>query len=102
MSIYLLSQTVNRDCNTYDSCVVIAEDEESARKMHPNNAVWKHFRWVHIETDHEFSHQMLSESWVDDIKDVTVKMIGMAGGRDFDGKPSLVKPCVVCASFNAG
>ena len=34
MNIYLLSQSKNREYDTWDSCVVIAKDEE-ARMTHP-------------------------------------------------------------------
>ena len=36
MNIYKLSQTINDDYETFDSCVVIAENEEEAIKIHPN------------------------------------------------------------------
>ena len=36
MNIYKLSHTINDDYDTFDSCIVIAENEEEAIKIHPN------------------------------------------------------------------
>ena len=36
MNLYRISQTVNRDWNTYDSAVVAAETENDARNIHPS------------------------------------------------------------------
>ena len=36
MNLYLVSQDVNNDYDTFDSFVCFAEDEESARRMHPS------------------------------------------------------------------
>ena len=36
-NIYLLSQSVNRGYDTYDSMIVVAESEETARNMKPTN-----------------------------------------------------------------
>ena len=113
MNIYLLSQSVNNGYYTYDSCVVIAEDEDKAQCMHPDSDyVWEQVRWCMRERDHSVSHQWVSSAWVShqwasstwvsDIKDVKVEFIGMAGGKNEKGKPSLITPRVVCASFNAG
>ena len=35
MNIYKLSQTINNDYDTFDSCIVIAKNEEEAVKVHP-------------------------------------------------------------------
>ena len=35
MNIYLLSQSKNTGYDTWDSCVVIAKDEDEARMTHP-------------------------------------------------------------------
>lgn len=37
MNIYLLTNNVVTGYDTYDSCVVVAKDEESARLMHPDD-----------------------------------------------------------------
>ena len=36
MNIYLIWQNENRGYDTYDSAVVVAEDEESAKLIHPS------------------------------------------------------------------
>ena len=35
MTLYLISQSVNKDYDTFDSMVVSAPDEEVARQIHP-------------------------------------------------------------------
>ena len=35
MKLYLLTQDENHAEGTFESCVVVAEDEEAARKVHP-------------------------------------------------------------------
>lgn len=77
MNIYLLSQTVCRGYDTYDSAVVIAESEETARMTHP--AEWG--EWCG------------SDCWPDP-QYVEVTLLGVANPD--------AKPGVVCASFNAG
>ena len=39
MNIYLLEQEINTGYDTYDSCVVIAENENDARQIHPSDFV---------------------------------------------------------------
>lgn len=77
MNIYYLEQTCPMDYNEYDSMVVIAEDESSARKIARAKALGP--------------SEYRSGSWMNE--DVDVTLIGTAIG---DGSG------VVCASFNAG
>ena len=35
MKLYLLTQDENQDENSFDSCVVVAENKEAARNVHP-------------------------------------------------------------------
>lgn len=37
MNLYLISQTVNTGCYTYDSAVVAAESEQEAKSLSPEN-----------------------------------------------------------------
>lgn len=37
MNLYLISQRVNNDYDTYDSAVVCASDEADAKTIHPGN-----------------------------------------------------------------
>ena len=82
MKIFLISQSENNDYDTYDSAVVIAEDEESARKIHPSMDSFYEYPWGKWPT------------WASSPDFVTVEYIGEA-------KKDSVK-CVICASYNAG
>jgi hypothetical protein len=87
MNLYLLSQTKNNRYDTYSDCVVVAENEAEARKIHPRlpplepgvedwkvNSYWG--QWTMPEN-------------------VKVELVGIAA----DG----LKPgTVVCSSFHAG
>lgn len=79
MNLYLISQEVNNDYDTYDSAVVCAENEDEARLTPPSGDAWdKTWRLT----------------WVEDPKDVKVKLIGIADQSISKG--------VVLASYNAG
>ena len=80
MKIYKISQSSNQDYDTFDSAVVCANDEESARNMNPRNG-----------ESADWSHQY---SWCDSPDKVTVEYIGEAVDSLLAG--------VVVASFNAG
>jgi hypothetical protein len=82
MNIYKLSQSVNNDYDTYDSCVVIAEDEDKARMITPDGGI--------IDKDEDIKYS----AWVVRPEDITVEYIGKAKRGSVSG--------VVCASFNAG
>lgn len=81
MNIYLLSQEINFDYNTYDSCIVCAENEDEARNIHP---------------DENYGWESVIKSWVqENEKDkITVELIGKANKN--------IKKGVILASFNAG
>lgn len=79
MNLYLISQTVNHDYDTYDSAVVAAESEEQAREMQPDGNP--------MPSDWQFSTWAKPEH-------VTVRLIGVATNGTSAG--------VICASFNAG
>jgi hypothetical protein len=80
MFIYLVTQNVNDDYDTYDGFVVIAENEEQARITHP-----AYKNWDGKSDDYS--------SWCD-VKDVKVELIGNAlEGAEYG---------VVLYSFNAG
>ena len=69
MNIYLLSQDINNDYDTYDSMVVSAKDEDEARKIHPDGrSGWKGWRGK------------LFSSWVETPSQVEVKYLGKAEG----------------------
>ena len=78
LKLYRISQDVNKDYDTYDSAVVVAESEDDARRIHPCGieAPWETWTWC--APGH-----------------VTVELVGTADARFKAGD-------VVCASFNAG
>lgn len=73
LNIYYCSQSKNTGYDTYDSCIVISKDEESARNMNPG--AW-------------------NCSWCSSSKDVQVELIGKAIKGQVEG--------VILSSFNAG
>lgn len=82
MNLYLISQDENTDYDTYDSAVVAAPDEETARHMDPatGEAVQ---RW-----EYQFN------GWCSSPIAVKVELIGKAAPH--------IRQGIVCASFNAG
>ena len=79
MNLYLISQTINQGYDTYDSAVVAAVSEDSARSIHPGGGDW----------DGKFKSY---GAWCAK-EDVNVRIIGTAAD-DISG--------VVGSSFNAG
>jgi hypothetical protein len=77
VKLYLLEQTVVDGYDTFDSCVVVAESEQSAKLMHPAGDS--------IGED--------SYTWPNNPADVKATYLGLAEDPT---------PRVVCASFNAG
>ena len=76
MKLYLLSQDVNDDYDTYDSCVVCAKSKEDAVTILPC-----------------LLESRITDEWAEP-KDITCKEIGKANNREKRG--------VIIASFNAG
>ena len=81
MRLFKLSQTVVRGYDTYDSCVVVAEDAIMAVMMHP-------YEGQSIASG-------LGYDWPTQTADIICEYLGEA-------QPSYQKPAVICASFNAG
>ena len=80
MNIYLISQDENNDYDTYDSVIVVAENNKEAVKIHPDgdDAEW----------DRRYS------TWASSPSKVSAALIGKASDD--------IQPGVVLASFNAG
>lgn len=76
--MYKLSQEVNNDHDTYDSCVVVADSEEEALKIHPN------YRWDIVCAWVTYGSRYIKVEYLGEARE------GLEGGT------------VVCASFNAG
>jgi len=99
MNIYLLSQDINNNYDTYDSVIVIAESEEEARKIHPSEYS------THVENNEWYgtyadksngTYPTGSHEWIpySEINKLSVDLIGTANENQKKG--------VVLASFNAG
>lgn len=78
MNVYLISQTVNDDYDTFDSAVVAAETMEDAAMIHPLYSDWDGTGKAY-------------DSWCA-CADVNVELIGETNREKG----------VICASFNAG
>lgn len=92
MNIYKLSQTINENYDTFDSCVVIAENEKEAVKVHPNGYQNWDTRGQKLKSRYE---NFGIYEWTE-IEHIKVELIGIAD----ESLDTEVK--VVCASFNAG
>jgi len=105
MKLWLLSQDKNNDYDTYDSCVVVAENEEDAKSIHPDGN--SHYRKGYIDYKNVWRHDWFSKYndgsdclscsyfWATTPIDVKATYIGEADAKLKAGE-------VVCASFNAG
>lgn len=88
MKIFKISQNENNGYDTYDSAVVIAESEDEARLMHPN--------------DDPQDNRVTRNSWIKDSfkvwctkpEQVNVEYLGEAEYSQSIG--------FICKSFNAG
>lgn len=81
MKLFLISQTQNDSYDTFDSAVVIAADEDTARNMHPRTG-GRIVLWGELFRD-----------WCSAPEYVEVTYLG--GSVETASR-------VVCASFNAG
>jgi len=104
MRVYMMSQEENTGYGTYDSVVVIAENEQDARTIHPSEYVTHNHdgKWYGTysgRTAPEGEYETENEgygAWVEfeDIGKIKVTEIGEADKDQERG--------IVCASFNAG
>lgn len=83
LKLYLLEQSVNQEYDTYDSIVVIAENEDKARMISPhgiflNSEEYRSWGWVSLR----------------DADKIKITYLG-------DAKPGSTES-VVITSFNAG
>lgn len=98
MNIYLVTQDVNSGYDTYDSMIVVAPDEDTARRTYPSDHVghyWNEARgcWGFDCVDGSWAPDDRYSAWAP-IHELEVTLIGVAS-------PDM-KPGVVSASFNAG
>lgn len=93
MKLFLVSQNVNNDYDTYDSFVVACKNEDEARHTSPSGDFkWKDGGWYFLRTDGTEVFYGEDANWCHP-KDVTVTYFGKAD-KGVSG--------VICASFNAG
>lgn len=105
MKLWLLSQDVNDEYDTYDSCVVVAITEDNAKQIHPDGcSVFKRDidSWTGDEQTAWFTKGCFGKwfvgsanhVWCSKPSNVMATYIGEAAEE-------LVAGTVVCASFNA-
>jgi len=83
LKLYKLSQDINEDYDTYDSCIVCSTSAKKAVRIHPdNNWSWEEHRGYDV--------------WVpeDKISAIKIEYLGLAGSK--------LKEGVILSSFNAG
>jgi len=87
MKLWLLSQNINNDYDTFDAIIVAAETKREARLIGP--------KWGWDESDWTAAKQnMYNRGWVLEPSQVEVKYLGEAADN--------VKKGLILASFNAG
>lgn len=96
MKLWLISQDVNNNYDTYDSAVVAADTEDEARNIYPDNwdgylKKWNGSKWLCYLDDGRVL-EYSSDTWTSP-DNVSVQFL--ADG--YDGPTG-----TVCASFNAG
>ncbi len=82
MNLYLISQNANCGYEHFDCAVVAAASEQEAKLIHPDGR------------GKLGDANLYTGDWVDDPRDVTAELIGVAA----EG----VRAGVICASFNQG
>ena len=93
MKLYLISQNVNNDWDTYDSAVVAAEDELQAAKICPDKYyIWENGCWNFVYSSGEKKAET-PRSWCEPT-DINVVYLGEAS-KDIESG-------VILSSFNAG
>ena len=92
MNLYRISQSVNDGYDTFDRAVVAAQDEATARRMHPSAFDGQSRLWTEGSDNKDWTGNY--PTWAKHPNEVTVELIGVAA----DGVPL----GVIVASFNAG
>ena len=100
LNLYLISQNVNNDYDTFDSAVVAARDEEDARSIHPIRTKRDGCYLPAVTPTAKEAEEEEEENGPSDDKtwttreNVEVRFLGI-------GSPD-VKRGAICASYNAG
>ena len=97
MKLYLISQTLVEDYDTYDSAVVAAEDEQKARETHPCQFVTHHNgkKWMGTFAQSGEEYDMNSGRDWPSFERIDCIQVEYLGETDHPAG-------VVLASFNAG
>ena len=86
--LYKIFQTKNNDdCDTYDSAIVCAPDEETAKRIYPGGGIGEHCLFI------EDNPLGVDSSWVTDPNNVKVEYIGVSNNNKYG---------VILASYNRG
>lgn len=88
MNLYKISQDVNNNWDTYDSAVVVAENEDEARKIIPDQ----------IGVPDKWDIRFINRQWTKP-ENVKVEFLGKVDG---DYLNNLGSETTVVSSFNAG
>jgi len=93
LNLYLLMQDDNNDYDTFDSMIVVAENEEQARMIHPDGYDWSPDKntWVNHRGE-----ECIFKTWAFSIESISVEHVGICsieGAKPGD---------IVIKSFNAG
>lgn len=95
LKIYKISQNVNVEYDTYSDAVVVAENEEAAKRIHPSSPNY----WKWNDTDNCWQMHGRS-SWIETEwatpKDITCTLVAETVS------PIYTAGQVVCASYHAG
>ena len=103
MNLYLILVEENNSYDEYDSAVVVAKNEEEAKRIFPNDqdSFVKKYKYneekkkfldpKNIADDGWYS----GEVWTNDLEKIKVEYLGIADKKQKRGE-------VICASFNAG
>jgi hypothetical protein len=96
MNLYKITQNPeNVSWDMYFGAVVIAENEEEARSIHPDrDFVWKDGYWVDKKSG-KVDTFYAAKTWVKAPYDLNVELLGLCAS-------GYSKPGVVLASFNGG
>lgn len=99
MNIYKVIRDEPIAYDTYDSFVIIAPDETTARQTHPTTtkAIDADIKWDHCNGCWSYFDGAMAKDycWTNDIKSLAVTLIGAACDCNQDSE-------VVVSSFNAG
>lgn len=92
MKLWLLTQKENSGYDTYDSCVVVAENARIAKFFDPNGHDWR----KRADKFNNWSGNRFGSTWASRPAFVQAKCIGEADKR------YMKSGTVIIASFNAG